>query len=238
MACPDTLFRSDPQMPAQSELSAAFFALPSPLVAETETDLDLPLKSTHVRPTVWQDWEWSGSLLDPAPLFAEFQPLVRRLIRRYGGDDRELCQDLSGEIYRRFWDLLNAYDPQRGVPLRPYLVRQLTASVYTYARQQWRSRRREVSLEEMGMVPERGHAMDPTSGWVESLMQQQVCAALPGLIGRLPRRQRQVVIWRYYEQRSFEEIAGLLDIREATARSLLRHGLTKLRGWLLRTDRD
>src|SRR5690242_6653150 len=83
---------------------------------------------------------------DRDALYAEFQPLVRRLIRQYG-EDVESRGDLQGEIYYRFCLLLDAYDPERGVPLRPYLVRQLTASVYTYARQGWRRQRREVTLD-------------------------------------------------------------------------------------------
>src|SRR5262245_39584833 len=70
-------------------------------------------------------------------LFGELQPLVRRLIQRFG-EDPEMRRDLEGEIYYRFCMLLDAYDPARGVPLRPYLIRQLSASVYTYARQGWR----------------------------------------------------------------------------------------------------
>src|ERR1051325_8723244 len=64
-------------------------------------------------------------------LFREMQPLVRRLIQRFG-EDAEMRRDLEGEIYYRFCLLLDAFDPERGVPLRPYLIRQLTASVYTY----------------------------------------------------------------------------------------------------------
>src|SRR5207247_397741 len=59
-------------------------------------------------------------------LWVEFQPLVRRLVRQYG-DTLEMREDLAGEIYCRFCALLDAFDPNRGVPLRPYLVRQLTA---------------------------------------------------------------------------------------------------------------
>src|SRR5579872_3052078 len=62
--------------------------------------------------------------MDRDQLYAEFAPLVRRLLRQYG-QDPELKKDLAGEIYCRFCALLQAYDPQRGVPLRPYLVRQL-----------------------------------------------------------------------------------------------------------------
>ena len=45
----------------------------------------------------------------------------------------------------------------------------------------------------------------------------------------LPLRQRQILTMRYYESRSLEEISELLDIREATVRTLLRHGVNNLR---------
>ena len=162
-------------------------------------------------------------------LFADFQPLVRRLIRQYG-EDQELRQDLAGEIYWRFCNLLDAYDPSRGIPLRAYIVRTLTASVYTYSRSQWRRQHREVSLEVDNGTNEPALSMDdPSSEWDKDLMTQDVLNTLPQAISQLPLRQRQVVIWRYYESRSFEEIAETLKIRPATARSLLRHGLNNLR---------
>src|SRR5688572_23559694 len=74
-------------------------------------------------------------------LYAEFQPLVRRLLRQYG-DCPELRLDLVGEIYHRFCLLVADFDPGRGIPLKAYLVRSLTASVYSYARSEWTRRRR------------------------------------------------------------------------------------------------
>jgi RNA polymerase sigma factor (sigma-70 family) len=178
-------------------------------------------------------------LLEREKLYGSFRPLVQRLIRRYGSDP-ELRQDLEGEIYCRFCALLAAYDPLRGVPLRPYLVRQLTASVHTYARGHWRRQRREVRLEEDAGVSEpAGYPLgvaDPGDQWDHELMMQQVREKLPEAIARLPLRQRQVVIWRYYEFRPFEEIAEMLDVRPATARSLLRHGLNHLRRLITQTD--
>jgi RNA polymerase sigma factor (sigma-70 family) len=161
-------------------------------------------------------------------LYAEFQPLVRRLIRQYG-EDPELRQDLAGEIYCRFSDLLAAYDPTRGIPLRAYLVRTLTASVYTYSRSHWRRQHRELTLD--AGVPENdvAQSVDPNDEWDQNLVMQGMLRELPDAIGHLPVRQRQVVVWRYYEARSFEEIAESLRIRPATARSLLRHGLNSLR---------
>lgn len=166
--------------------------------------------------------------LDRDVLFSQFQPLVRRLIRQYGGD-LESRQELEGEIYVRFSELLAAYDPGRGIPLRPYLVRSLTASVYTYARSRWRREQREVSSSTAADLAEACEATDPTPDWDHGIVTRQVQECLPQLIGSLPARQRQVVIWRYYESRSFEEIAELLNVRVATCRSLLRHGLNNLR---------
>ncbi len=161
-------------------------------------------------------------------LYSEFQPLVRRLIRQYG-DTPELRQDLSGEIYCRFCALLEAYDPARGVPLRPYLVRQLTASVYTYARAGWRSEKRETSLDAFSDGEWPGHHADPTSGWDEHVATEQLFRSLPDAIAKLPKRQRQVLIWRYYEEQSFEDIAARLSVEVSTTRSLLRHALNNLR---------
>jgi len=186
----------------------------------------------------WADRAPAGDpgtpVVDREDLYREFQPLVRRLIRQYG-DHPELRQDLPGEIFCRFCQLLEAYDPDRGVPLRPYLVRSLTASVYTYARSHWRRQRREIGLEVEAGAFETLQTVDPTQGWDTALLNQEVLRLLPDAIRQLPSRQRQVVIARFYESRSFEEIAESLNIRPATARSLLRHGLNSLRRWLVRT---
>jgi RNA polymerase sigma factor (sigma-70 family) len=167
-------------------------------------------------------------------LYLEFQPLVRRLIRQYG-DTPECREDLAGEIYFRYCAIVDAYDPSRGIPLKPYIVRQLTASVYTYARHGWMRRRREVSYEEKAAVSEPVKPEDPTPAWDDKLSTESIIKTLPQAIGKLPNRQRKVLIWRYYDQKSFEEIAEQLDIQVATARSLLRHAINGLRKHMART---
>lgn len=167
-------------------------------------------------------------------LFAEMQPLVRRLLRQYG-DDPELRQDLPGEIFRRFCAALDAYDPGRGVPLRPYLVCNLNSSIYTYVRSQWRRRKREVNLDPELEVTERLAVDNSHQHWVNDVMTQEAVKHLPEAIGRLSPRQRAVVVGRFFEARSFEEIAETMDICPATARSLLRHGLNNLRRHFART---
>src|SRR5687768_1876484 len=125
-------------------------------------------------------------------LFSEFQPLVRRLLKQYA-DSAEEKRDLTGEIYTRFHELFNAYDPSRGVPLRPYLVRLLTASIYSYARRQWAIKRRETSLDETCDQAWVSRSRDPTPQWNHRLDAEKLMDSLPDAIERLPVRQRAVV---------------------------------------------
>ena len=164
-------------------------------------------------------------------LYADFLPLVRRLIRQYG-DTHELREDLEGEIYWRFCSLLDEFDPERGVPLKAYLVRKLIASVYTFARSQWRRQQHEVVLDSEYNEIEYIRVEDPTQEWTHQLVKEEVGQALYHAVEQLPSRQRQVIFFRYYEDRSYEEIAARLSITEATARSLARHGINGLRRYL------
>src|SRR5436190_16531871 len=110
-------------------------------------------------------------------LYEDFQPLVRRLISQYGSDPG-VRDDLRGEIYFRFCELVTAYDPTRGIPIKPYLVRTLTASVYSYARSRWRLRQRESSLDAEVDWEVRPGASDPSDEWDDHLMMRKVLGAL------------------------------------------------------------
>ncbi|HEY3282485.1 MAG TPA: sigma-70 family RNA polymerase sigma factor [Armatimonadota bacterium] len=198
--------------PVAGELAPPPVTGHSSTLREDQALLNPPVFSDEERDTLYQD----------------FRPLVRRLTRQYG-DSYEIRQDLEGEIYCRFCELLRVYDPSRGVPLRAYIVRKLISSVYTYARSQWRRQRHEVSLEGDGDQGPLSSGVDPTAEWDDGLVKQELLKALPSAIERLPHRQRQVVIWRFYESRSYEEIAEILGICQATVRSLMRHGLNNLR---------
>jgi RNA polymerase sigma-70 factor (sigma-E family) len=79
----------------------------------------------------------------------------------------------------------------------------------------WRRRRRETLTE---AVPE-GSYEDPVP----------LDDALWQALGTLPRRQRAVLVLRYYESLPDEEIASYLGISRVTVRSQASRGLEKLR---------
>jgi len=168
-------------------------------------------------------------------LFSEFTPLVRKLTAQYGTTTL-LREELPGEIYCRFCALLEAYDPNRGVPLRPYLVRQLSASVYTFVRSHRRSPSRELPFEEGIDDTHRDLKIDPTDEWDNAMAIDSIREVIPSALSCLSKRQQSVVIWRYYHDLSYEDIAQRLNIQTSTARSLLRHALNSMRKWFAKQE--
>ena len=169
---------------------------------------------------------------DRDKLFGRFDPWLKRLMRRYRMTP-ESREDAYGELYCHFCGLLDRYDPRRGVPLEPYLYRQLGAFLYTHVRSGWRRSRREVPVYADDGVENVGcPAGDPTREWDDRLLKSHVGSLLPQAFREIPDRQQHVITMRYYQELSYEEIAERLAIRPATARSLARHGLQSLREWM------
>jgi RNA polymerase sigma factor (sigma-70 family) len=108
--------------------------------------------------------------------------------------------------------------------------------MFNYVRDYWRGESRYLPLEtgEGESVERQLPAVE--ENWDENLVAEEVKDALPAAIARLPHRQRLVVVWRYYDARSFEEIAEQLQVKPATVRSLLRHGIAALRQQLVQDE--
>ena len=70
---------------------------------------------------------------------------------------------------------------------------------------------------------------DPTERLSRNDAVWRVCSALPS-------RQRAAVVLRFYEDLDYPEIAAVLDISEATARSHIHRGLAALRAELERQE--
>lgn len=126
--------------------------------------------------------------------------------------DADLAQDLVQEALvktHRHWDrVAGAEHPDAYV--RRIVVNNLTS---------WR--RRRSSSEVVGPVPERAYA-DPVEGWAERDVLWQALAGLP-------RRQRVVLVLRYYEQHSDAQIAEVLGLAESSVRSLAARAFAALR---------
>jgi len=163
------------------------------------------------------------------PIEAEFSPLIKRLILQY----REEIAD--PEDFERF---IHAFFRNFGTPdgfteassQRAAITRQLVNGVYDYAQQHRRTDPAdETSDRSMSTSAYQTILKSETNDFDYSAMKQEFLNAISDSVEQLPARQRQVLNLRYFELRPLEEIANLLDLRETTVQSLLRHGVNSLR---------
>jgi RNA polymerase sigma-70 factor (sigma-E family) len=130
--------------------------------------------------------------------------------------DRATAEDLAQEVLIRAylrWDKIGCLD-------RPeFYVRKMILNEFL-------SRRRRRSLRQ---VLASGGAAEPTSTAPDHADVYAEREALLTELGKLPRRQRAVLILRYYEDRPDGEIAELLGCAPGTVRGYATRALTTLR---------
>ncbi|MEV6489884.1 SigE family RNA polymerase sigma factor [Actinoplanes sp. NPDC051633] len=152
-------------------------------------------------------------------LFADFVRNRGAALYRYGyllagnhHDADDLVQDALIKL-RAHWSRVVRQDDPMGY-VRTTMARTHVSS--------WRRRRRELPSAALPDEPVADPGLDRAE---TSTLAVQVWAAL----AELPRRQRAVLVLRYYEHLSDAEIATVLGVRRVTVRSHAFRGLEKLR---------
>ena len=127
---------------------------------------------------------------------------------------RATAEDIAQEVLIRAyarWNMIGDLD-------RPeFYVRKMVLNEFlSWRRRSWR------------LIPV-GDAADPGNSSFDLADQYADRSALLAEIGKLPRRQRAVLVLRYYEDRSDAQIAELLGCRPATVRAYASRALAALR---------
>ena len=126
-------------------------------------------------------------------------------------DAEDLAQEVLARVYSR-WGRIGGLD-------RPDLyVRKMMLNEFL----SWRRRSSR-------QIPAGGLASEPASIAPDHAAEYNEREALLAELGKLPRRQRAVLVLRYYEDRGDSEIAGLLGCSPGTVRSHASRALAALR---------
>jgi RNA polymerase sigma-70 factor (sigma-E family) len=129
--------------------------------------------------------------------------------------DRGLAEDVVQEVLIRAnarWPVIG------GLPRPEAYVRKMVVNEYLA----WRRRSWRLVLFGAGSGVEGLPAPDPAAGYAER-------EAMLAELGKLPRRQRAVVVLRYYEGLSDQEIAEMLGCAPGTVRGHASRALAALR---------
>ena len=141
-------------------------------------------------------------------LLARYQGKVLRLAMSYLGS-RSDAEDLAQEAFVRVWRALPSYDGRASLSTWIYVITRNAC----LSELQRRKRRPTSPLDEA--AEPRPHEGRPTTPPSDTRLD---CDAL---LRTLPETQRQVVALFYLEERSYEQVAALLDMPLNTVRSHL-----------------
>lgn len=143
------------------------------------------------------------------------------LITRHREDAHDAVQDALAGLYPRW----------RQVSGRGEVDAYVRRSIVNAHVSRWRKVQRLVPAAEPSLLPQAPVVADPAGAVAAADEALRLCGELPPL-------QRAAVVLRFYEDRSFAEIAELLGCREATARSHVHRALAALRVRLGGGDHD
>jgi RNA polymerase sigma-70 factor (ECF subfamily) len=168
---------------------------------------------------------------------------LRRLVRlhldrRLGArvDPSDVVQETLAEADRR----LEEYLRQPPLPLYPWLRQIALDRLLDLRRRHLRARKRSVAREEPGVLglPDESAAelaarlIDLGSSPSRSLLRQELRERVRAALGRLPERDREVLVLRHLEEMPVREVAAVLGAGEGAVRMRLVRALGRLRDLL------
>jgi RNA polymerase sigma-70 factor (sigma-E family) len=155
--------------------------------------------------------------------FAEFAATRLPRLLRYAlmlTGDRQLAEDVVQDVLARAqvrWRKIAVADSPDAY------VRQMVLNEYLSWRRRWAVRNVQVAGERLvGLIDRQGSTGDHADAVVDA-------DELWTRLATLPRRQRAVLVLRYYEELDDDEIATLLDCARVTVRSTASKAIKTLR---------
>lgn len=146
------------------------------------------------------------------------------------GGASDIVQETFLEAQRDFDHFQGQSDGELRAWLRQLLLHHLYKLARRYRDTQKRSAGRELPLEAAAAVNG-----SPVTASVQAMAQEQA-EVIRQALGRLPEDYRQVIVWRYQEHRSFEEMAERLNRTVPAVRKLWARALERLQQEMKRSS--
>lgn len=138
--------------------------------------------------------------------------------------DRDAAQDAANQAFIKAYQAIGSYDPSR--PIRPWLLRIAVNEAITIGRSRTREQARRAPEAEAARLADR--APTPERETVD----RESRAAIRAAVAQLPELYRVVVVLRYFNELSVDEVAGVTGRSSSTvgvqllrARQLLRNAM-------------
>lgn len=132
--------------------------------------------------------------------------------------DRDAAEDVAQDVFVRLWKVLPRYDGRAQLSTWIYAITR-NASISAL-----RKRRPEDSLSEPAVLED----VESRTSAAPPARDDAADTALPKLVEQLPDKQRLAVTLYYLEERSVEEVAGMLAMPANTVKTHLHRARARL----------
>lgn len=134
-------------------------------------------------------------------------------------EDKADVDDIVQDIYMQVFNSLRKFDRNR--PFKPWLMGIVIKQIQAYRRKRWMKFRIARKVEEFEQVL----ILDFSNEIIDKISNR----LLVKLVDELPYKLKQVIILRYLNDYSQEEVARILEIPIGTVKSRINAALNKLR---------
>ncbi len=176
------------------------------------------------------DSDLIGSILggnrdDFRPLMEHYQQSIFGYLYRLLNRNPDAAQDLTQTVFLKAYQNLASFDRSR--PFSPWLYRIAHNEAANHLRSQ--SRGREVGIDHSEGV----EIAAPEGETPEDVQARQDDRdVINRALGRIKPRYRDALVLYYYEEKSYEEIAAILDSNVSTVGTLIRRARKQLQNLL------
>jgi RNA polymerase sigma factor (sigma-70 family) len=171
-------------------------------------------------PDLTEKWQ-HGDVSAFETLYRQYEKLVYRTAYLITGD-KEAANDALQEVFISVWKSRHTYDSNKG-KLTTWLHR---ITINECSRSKTRKVSTTVSLEEKGIdLPEMKHSYQPEDVLINKLEYDRLLKAMEAL----DTKHRSVLVLRYFNDLSYQEIAEALEIPLGTVKSRLNQSLRYLK---------
>jgi RNA polymerase sigma-70 factor (ECF subfamily) len=155
-------------------------------------------------------------------LFRQYEKLVFKTAYLITGS-RETAEDILQEVFIQVWRFRHTYDPEKG-KITTWLHR---ITVNECSRKKSRKPASVFSIEQKGIdLPELKHQSMPEETAITKMEYERLLKAMAAL----DTKYRSVLVLRYFNDLSYQEIADALKVPLGTVKSRLNQSLKDLKG--------
>ncbi len=172
-----------------------------------------------------------NTAITPEKLYQDYHEKVERYISSHVSNEHDRA-DLKQQVFLNAISALDGYDPARSAPgTWLYVITRNAVTDY------YRRRSREpvpAEMETLDQPEERSLLADVE----DRLLTQELLETLADALERLPERERNIVILRFYHGLSAQETADRIGVSYANVRVLQHNALKKMRRYLSVCETD